>query len=108
VSILFSLSLSRIAKTIDDERKVLLPLPNQRAIDYVERRVVVSNSSTIVRRVTYTVPSRLQGECLNVKIYDDQLVCYLGSQHVVTLQRLQSWPRMWIVGVTSRLSQCHT
>jgi hypothetical protein len=79
----------RNAKTIDEERNFLLPLPKTRAIDYTERRVVVSSSSTIVvRRVTYTVPSRLQGECLNVKIYDDQLVCYLGAQHVVTLQRL--------------------
>ena len=79
----------RNAKTIDNERKSLLPLPSKHAVDYTERRAVVSSSSTIeVRRVTYTVPSRLQGEALNVRIYDDRLVCYLGSQHVMTLERL--------------------
>jgi hypothetical protein len=34
------------------------------------------------------VPSRLQGEVLNIRIYDDRLVCYLGSVHVETLPRL--------------------
>ncbi len=80
----------RNAKAIDIERKVLLPLPSKQAIDYVERRAIVSSSSTIeVRRVIYTVPSRLQGESLNVRIYDDRLVCYLGAQHVITLPRLR-------------------
>lgn len=79
----------RNAKLINIEKEVLLPLPDKKAIDYVERRAVVSSSSTIeVRRVIYTVPSRLQGEALNIRIYDDRLVCYLGTQHVVTLQRL--------------------
>jgi hypothetical protein len=30
----------------------------------------------------------LQGEALNIRIYDDRLVCYLGSVHVVALERL--------------------
>jgi len=79
----------RNAKAIDSERKFLLPLPSRPSVDYTERRAVVSSSSTIeVRRVTYTVPSRLQGEALNIRVYDDRLLCYLGSQHVVTLERL--------------------
>jgi hypothetical protein len=79
----------RNAKAIDSERKFLLSLPSKAAVDYIERRVVVSSSSTIeVRRVIYTVPSRLQGEALNIRVYDNRLVCYLGSQHVVTLERL--------------------
>lgn len=79
----------RNAKSIESERKLLLPLPQKKATDYSEQRAVVSSSSTIeVRRVIYTVPSRLQGEALNVRIYDDRLVCYLGSHYVVTLQRL--------------------
>jgi hypothetical protein len=79
----------RNAKAIDSERKFLLPLPKRAAVDYSELRVVVSSSSTIVvRRVTYTVPSRLQGEALNTRIYDNRIVCYLGSVHVITLERL--------------------
>jgi len=79
----------RNAKAIEAERKLLQPLPQKQATNYSEQRIVVSSSSTIeVRRVIYTVPSRLQGEVLNVRIYDDRLVCYLGSYYVVTLQRL--------------------
>ena len=79
----------RNAKAIEVERKLLQPLPQTRATDYSEQRVVVSSSSTIeVRRVIYTVPSRLQGEVLNVRIYNDRLVCYLASHYVVTLERL--------------------
>jgi hypothetical protein len=59
------------------------------AADYTEFSVVVSCSSTIdVRRVTYTVPSRLQGETLHVRLYDNRLVCYLGHIQVIELRRL--------------------
>lgn len=79
----------RNAKVIHLERAALLPLPKISAVDYNELRAVVSSSSTIdVRRVTYTVPSRLQGEVLTVRVYDDRLVCYLGYQHVINLQRI--------------------
>lgn len=79
----------RNAKAITVERATLLPLPKTRATDYSEQRAVVSSSSTIeVRRVIYTVPSRLQGEVLNVRIYDDRLVCYLGIYHVIMVPRL--------------------
>ena len=81
----------RNAKAIHLERAALLPLPQTSAADYSELRAVVSSSSTIeVRRVTYTVPSRLQGEVLTVRLYDDRLVCYLGYQHVINLQRIHA------------------
>jgi hypothetical protein len=81
----------RNAKVINLERESLLPLPKTSAADYSELRAVVSSSSTIeVRRVTYTVPSRLQGEVLTVRLYDDRLVCYLGYQHVINLQRIHA------------------
>lgn len=89
IDVVVAKSNRRNAKSIGIERQELQPLPKTRAMDYSEHRAVVSSSSTIeVRRVIYTVPSRLQGEVLNVRIYNDQLVCYLGSQHVVTLQRI--------------------
>ena len=79
----------RNAKVINLEHAALLPLPKTSAADYSELRAVVSSSSTIeVRRVTYTVPSRLQGEVLTIRLYDDRLVCYLGYQHVINLQRI--------------------
>ena len=79
----------RNAKAIKIERHALQALPKHNAIDYTEVSATVSCASTIdVRRVTYTVPSRLQGETLHVRLYHDRLACYLGQQHVVTLNRI--------------------
>lgn len=79
---------NRNAKTITLERPSLQQLPQSIAVDYREVRAVVSSSSTIdVRKVTYTVPSRLQGETLNIRLYDDRLLCYLGRQQIITLSR---------------------
>lgn len=79
----------RNAKSINLEKSELKQLPKHKAITYSEARAVVSSSSTIdVRRVTYTVPSRLQGETLHVKLFDKSLECYLGSKHVISLERI--------------------
>jgi hypothetical protein len=79
----------RNAKAVTEERSALQPLPIHKAVDYTEICVVVSSSSTIdVRRVTYTVPSRLQDETLHVHLYDNRLVCYLGHVQVIELKRL--------------------
>lgn len=80
----------RNAKAINQERSVLQALPQHKAVDYTQVSAVVSSSSTIdVRRVTYTVPSRLQGEVLQVRLYDDRLLCYLGHVFVIELKRLR-------------------
>jgi hypothetical protein len=48
----------------------------------------VTRSATIsVRTVLYTVPSRLIGCRLKVHIYDDRLICYLGTTPVLTVGR---------------------
>jgi hypothetical protein len=79
----------RNAKAVAEERSTLQPLPLYKSTDYTEISVVVSSSSTIdVRRVTYTVPSRLQGETLHVHLYDNRLICYLGHIQVIELKRL--------------------
>ena len=40
-----------------------------------------------LRRVFYSVPSRLIGHRLNVHVYDDRLECFLGATQLLTLQR---------------------
>jgi hypothetical protein len=76
------------SKLIEAERVSLRPLPSTKAVDYTEMVAVVSCTSTInVRRVTYSVPSRLIGERLLVRLYNDKLECYLGSSHVIALVR---------------------
>ena len=79
---------SRKQDKIEQERQHLRPLPLQRTADYTETVVPVSTTSTIqVKRVLYTVPSRLIGKRLRVHIYDSRLEGYLGSTLSVTLPR---------------------
>jgi hypothetical protein len=81
---------ARNRKRIELERPALNHLPKQRSASFEEKVVTVSSSGGFVlRRVFYTVPSRLIGHRLRARIYDDRLECFLGSTHVVTLQRGQ-------------------
>jgi len=90
----------RNATSIKMEKAALQTLPEVKAVDYKLVQAVVSSSSTIdVRKVTYTVPSRLQGETLQVRLYDNRLVCYLGCHHVITLNRI------YPIGKTTRARQ---
>jgi hypothetical protein len=76
-------------KDIEEERPHLQPLPAYPTADYTELWVRVTSSSTIaVRLMVYSVPPRLIGERLRVHLYDDRLVCYLGTTHVLTLPRV--------------------
>jgi hypothetical protein len=79
---------ARNRKRIEIERASLKPLPGRRTTDYEEARVLVTSSGGfILRRVFYSVPSRLIGHRLNVHLYDDRLECFLGSTQLLTLRR---------------------
>jgi hypothetical protein len=79
---------ARNRKRIEIERIALKELPDQRTTDYEEARVLVTSSGGfILRRVFYSVPSRLIGHRLNVRLYDDRLECFLGSTLLLTLRR---------------------
>ena len=76
------------AKRINAERALLRDLPTMRAADYEETSVLVTSSSGfILRRVFYTVPSRLIGHRLGVRLYDDRLELFLSGTHHLTLPR---------------------
>jgi len=73
---------------VAEERKHLKAMPLQRTVDYTEEVAGVSTTSTIiVKRVLYTVPSRLVGERLRLHIYHDRLEAFLGTTHALTLPR---------------------
>jgi hypothetical protein len=75
-------------KAVDIERAQLKPLPPRRTDDHEEELVTVTRSSGfLLRRVFYTVPSRLIGHRLRVRIFDDRLDCLLGGTLVLTLPR---------------------
>ncbi|CAG0930345.1 hypothetical protein PLCT1_01350 [Planctomycetaceae bacterium] len=77
-------------KRIAVERPVLGALPQRRTADFEEKLIVVTSSGGfILRRVFYTVPSRLIGHRLRVRIHDDRLECFLGATPVATLRRGQ-------------------
>jgi transposase InsO family protein len=79
---------ARNRKRIEIERAALKPLPARRTTDYEEARVrVTSSGGFILRRVFYSVPSRLIGCRLNIHLYDDRLECFLGSTQLLTLRR---------------------
>ena len=81
----------RVASRLGQEQAVLQPLPDVGFAACTELVVRVTRSATIeVRRVLYSVPSRLVGERLRVHLYQDRLVGYLGSTRVVTLPRLHA------------------
>jgi Mu transposase-like protein len=79
---------ARNAKRIDQERMALKELPARKTADYEEVNVAVTSSSAFtLRKVFYSVPSRLIGHWLRVRLYDDRLECFQGSTPVLTLRR---------------------
>jgi len=73
---------------IDAERAVLKPLPKRRTQDFEEVLVrVTSSGGFALRKVFYSVPSRLIGHRLRVRLYDDRLEMFVGSTPVLTVAR---------------------
>ncbi|MFM8443498.1 MAG: IS21 family transposase [Methylococcus sp.] len=79
---------ARSAKRIDIERAALAQLPDRRSTDYEEHLVDVTSSSAFtLNKVFYTVPSRLIGHRLRVRLYDDRLDLFVGGAPLMTLAR---------------------
>lgn len=79
---------ARRSKAIAIERATLRPLPAGRTIDYEETLVrVTSSSGFVLRKVFYSVPARMIGQRLRVRLYDDRLECFLGGSLVLNLVR---------------------
>lgn len=84
---------ARNAKRIDIERAALQALPDRRTYDYEEVTVrVTSSGGFTLRKVFYTVPSRLIGHCLRVRLYDDRLDVFIGGTHLMALARGRAHP----------------
>ena len=81
------------------EQAALRPLPAMRTDDFEQALVTVTRSSAFVlKRVFYTVPSRLIGHRLRVRLYDDRLDCFLGGSLVLTLRRGRISPERVALG----------
>jgi hypothetical protein len=79
---------ARNAKRIEVERAALQALPARRSTDYEELTArVTSAGGFTLRKVFYTVPSRLIGHRLRVRLYDDRLDVFIGGTQLMTLPR---------------------
>jgi len=81
---------ARRIKEIAVERESLLPLPRDRQPEGVDEIVrVTSSGGFTVRRVFYTVPSRLIGHRLRARLFKQHIDLFLGGTHVMTLPRVR-------------------
>jgi len=84
---------ARNSKRIDIERAELQELPVRRTSDYEEITVRVTSSGGFrLRKVFYTVPSRLIGHRLRVRLFDDRLDIFIGGTQLMTLPRGRASP----------------
>ena len=79
---------ARNLKRIEAQRTHLRGLPYSRASDYEETVVCLPTSGGFtLKKVFYTVPSRLIGRQLRVRVYDDRLELFIGGTHLMQLVR---------------------
>jgi hypothetical protein len=81
---------ARLVKALAVERACLRPLPARRAADYEELDARVSKFAMFtVRKESYTVPSRLIGHRLKVRLYDERVEAHLGDSCVFEAPRVR-------------------
>ena len=84
----------RIARAFAVERNALRSLPRRRTGDYEELPARVSKFGTFnVRGVLYSVPSRLIGHRLSVRMYLDRVEVFAGGAQMLTLPRARPGQR---------------
>jgi hypothetical protein len=79
----------RCQSRFKDEQLALQALPGERFMDYSELSLKVTRSSTLeVKKVLYSVPSRMIGENVRVHVYHDRLAFFIGQTLTSTLARI--------------------
>ena len=79
----------RCQSRFKDEQAALQALPGERFMDYSELSLKVTRSSTLeIKKVLYSVPSRMIGENVRVHVYHDRLAFFIGQTLTSTLARI--------------------
>jgi hypothetical protein len=79
---------ARVTKALAIERPCLRPLPARRSADYEELDARVTKFGLItVKQVAYSVPSRLIGHRLKVRLFEDRIEAYVGEHCVLQAPR---------------------
>jgi hypothetical protein len=80
---------SHFKDTFLSEQRQLQALPKSTSVNYSEHFIRITRSSTLMlKRVTYTVPSRLVSSPVKVHLYDRRLDGYLGGAKTLELERV--------------------
>lgn len=78
------------ASRVQEELKAMKVLAASRLPEFVEERPLVTSWSTIrVKHNTYSVPSRLMGERVRVRVYDERLEVFFAEKMQLVVERLQ-------------------
>lgn len=76
-------------RRLNEELAVMKPLFNERVPEFTEQDVQVNSRSVIrVKYNVYSVPSRLIGETVRVRIYDDRIEVYYAGELQLSVDRL--------------------
>ena len=76
-------------KKLQEELQVMRSIPEKPLPEYQEMYVSVRGGSTVnIKKVTYSVPSRLIGSELKAKIYENMIVLYNGTDLVHEMPRM--------------------
>jgi hypothetical protein len=85
---------ARCARAWEVERAQLKPLPARRTVDFEEIDARVSKYGTFsAKSALYSVPSRLSGHRLKVRLYSAHLEAWLGGVKVFECERLYGTTR---------------
>jgi hypothetical protein len=76
-------------RRLNEELAVMRPLLNERVPEFTEYDVPVNSCSIVrVKYNVYSVPSRLIGEIVRVRIYDDRIEVYYAGERQLSVDRL--------------------
>ncbi len=76
-------------KRVNEELDVMKPLRCERLPDWNREEVTVTEWGTIrVKKNTYSVPSRLKGQRVEVRVYDERLEVYYAGSLQLSVERL--------------------
>ena len=77
-------------KRLEEELAVMRPLPPSKLAEYREFNPVVNSNSVIrVKKIAYSVPSRLMGHTVRVHLFESELKVYLGRDYILSLPRVR-------------------
>jgi hypothetical protein len=74
---------------VQEELAAMRLLSVARLVEYTEENALVTSWSTIrMKYNAYSVPSRLIGEMVRVRVYEDRLEVFHGERHQLSVERL--------------------